>query len=239
MLPLHGLILSNDPMDAAKLCVSAGSAMSENQLGTISLDAGISCGVESLDTGTTLAANTPYHVFIAECSTGGVKAFWSTSPTNPVMPSCYSLRRRIGAFLTDGSANIIKAQWRADGSVQLANSIVVVLTRPLDFISLLTLPVPAGIKVKAKLQLVLFNGGGTDVGFYGICRDPDSGAPPNDGTLGFYGAAWRPNGLVEVAFTEEFTSAAGQIYTGSYPSSANNKMHVILHGWTDYRDEWL
>lgn len=237
MLPLHGLSISNDPFDPARLLVSAGSAMAEDQSGYITFPDGVSCGVESLDTGTAL--DSPfYHVFAAGCATSGPRIWFSTSPTNPALPACYTQRRRIGAFLMEGS-NIAKAQWLANGYVQLKNPIVVTLSRSLDMLSLLTLPVPLGVKVKAKLQLPLFNGGGTDLGFYGIARDPDSDVPPNDGTLGFYAAAYRPPGIVCVAFTEEFTSAAGQIYTGSYPSGVNNKMHVFLHGWTDCRDEWL
>ena len=61
----------------------------------------------SLDTGS-LAANKTYHVWaIARSDTGASSILTSLSPTNPVMPAGYDLKRRIGAILSDGSSQIM------------------------------------------------------------------------------------------------------------------------------------
>jgi hypothetical protein len=98
--------------------------------------------------------------------------------------------------------------------------------------------VPLGIKVKLKTQVVLFNGGGTDAAFYGIVRDPDTGAPVNDSTLGQFGVAYRAIGQTLVTMIEDFTSTAGQVYTASFNPSVNNAMHLYIQGYTDFRDEY-
>src|SRR5450755_3650394 len=60
-------------------------------------------GSGSLDTGA-IAASTWYHAFeIQRTDTGVVEVLTSLSPTTPTMPANYTLFRRIGSMLTDGS----------------------------------------------------------------------------------------------------------------------------------------
>lgn len=98
--------------------------------------------------------------------------------------------------------------------------------------------VPTGVKVRIITQVVLFNNGGSDIAFYGIVRDPDTGAPVNDATLGQFGVAYRAIGATLVTFSNDWTSTAGQIYTASYPAGANNTMHLYVQGYYDLRDEF-
>lgn len=61
----------------------------------------------SLDTGA-IANSTWYHVYIIErLDTSVVDVLVSTSATAPTMPTNYTVKRRIGSFKTDGSANIL------------------------------------------------------------------------------------------------------------------------------------
>jgi hypothetical protein len=177
-----------------------------------------------------------------------IDVLFSSSATAPTLPSGYTKKRRIGCFQTDSAGDIVPAQWRADGSVQYAFPIVI-LSRSLATISLLTLApttpaasragtVPLGVKVKIRTQVVLFNNGGVDIAFYGIVRDPDTGAPANDANLGQFGNAYRAIGTTLVTIVDDFTSTAGQVYTASYNPGANNTMHLYIQGYTDLRDEF-
>jgi hypothetical protein len=255
---INGLVPANNAVTPlTKLDVSAGNARSSDLTTDIVLSVGITkiegawavgTGNGGLDSGSTFAANTSYHIYVIYHPTGPVvDILFSTSATAPTMPSGYTKKRRIGTFQTDSAGDIVKAQWRADGSVQYVFPIAI-LTRTLGSISLLTLApstpaagiagtVPLGIKVKIRTQIVLFNSG-ADNSFYGIVRDPDTGAPANDANLGQFGVAYRAAGTTLVTMVEDFSSTAGQVYTASYPAAAANAMHLYIHGYTDLRDEF-
>ncbi len=256
---ITGLVPSNNAVTPlTKLDISAGSTRSSDGTTDITLAAGLTkiegawavgTGNGGLDSGTTFANNTNYHIHLIYHPTGPVvDVLFSTSATAPTMPSGYTKRRRVGCFQTDSAGDIIKAQWRADGSVQYVFPMAI-LSRSLATISLLTLApttpaagiagtIPLGVKVKVRTQIVLFNNGGVDIAFYGIVRDPDTGAPVNDATLGQFGNAYRAVGATLVTMVEDFTSTAGQVYTASYNPGANNTMHLYVQGYTDLRDEY-
>lgn len=72
----------------------------------------VGSGNGALDTGA-IANSTWYHVFvIMRLDTGVTDVLISTSPTSPTMPTGYTLKRRIGAMKTNGSA-----QWTAFSQV--------------------------------------------------------------------------------------------------------------------------
>jgi len=255
---INGLLPSNDVTTPnTKILVSAGSCRDGGGTRDLVLATGLAkttaawvAGTNNggLDSGS-IAANTSYHIWLIHNSTTVVTdILLSGSAASPTMPSGYNFKRRIGTFQTDSAASIVKAQWRADGSVQYTFPMPI-LSRNMQLISLLTLApstpaagiagtVPLGVKVKLKTQLVLFNSGGTDIAFYGIVRDPDNGAPVNDATLGQFGVAYRAIAATLVTMTEDWTSTAGQIYTASYPSGANNVAHLYIQGYLDLRDEY-
>lgn len=256
---ITGLLPSNNvTTPLTKLDISAGSARSSDLTTDMILSSGITkiegawavgTGNGGLDSGTTFANNTNYHIHLIYHPTGPVvDVLFSTSATAPTLPGGYTKKRRIGCFQTDSAGDIVKAQWRADGSVQYVLQMPI-LNRSMQLISLLTLApttpaagvagtVPIGIKVKIRAQVVLFNNGGADIAFYGIVRDPDTGAPANDALLGQFGLAYRAIGATLVTMVEDFTSTAGQVYTASYPSGANNVAHLYIQGYTDLRDEY-
>jgi hypothetical protein len=74
----------------------------------------VGTGTGGLDTGT-VAANTWYYVWsIKRTDTGVVDALFSTSSSSPTMPTNYTVKRRIGAVLTNSSANILGFQQEGD-----------------------------------------------------------------------------------------------------------------------------
>ncbi|MBT6116840.1 MAG: hypothetical protein HOH66_03130 [Rhodospirillaceae bacterium] len=109
-------------------------------------------GTGGLDTGS-IANSTWYHVFVIGKTDGTRDVLFSTSLASPTMPSGYTLKRRIGSVLTDGTPNIVsftqvgdEFMW-ADPPADLDTSSLG--TTSLD----ITLTVPTGLPV-----LAVFNG---------------------------------------------------------------------------------
>ena len=103
-----------------------------------------------LDTGSK-ANSTTYHLWLIGDSTT-VDVLFSTSATAPAMPGGYTLRRRIGAVLTDGSGAIRAFQQQGDEYL--------LATPPLDVATtigasrtLQALTVPAGVAVEARIRV--------------------------------------------------------------------------------------
>jgi len=106
---IDGFILSRT--SATVLNVAAGFACT-NILGTFaSLTANKSIDLSVVGAGglgTTVAANTWYHVFaIINSTDSSTNVYADTSATAANIPSGYGARRRLGAFKTDGSSQII------------------------------------------------------------------------------------------------------------------------------------
>lgn len=62
-------------------------------------------GNGALDTGT-FAASTTYYLFVIAKTDGTTDFLASTSSTNPLLPTGYTVFRRVGIFTTDGSTHI-------------------------------------------------------------------------------------------------------------------------------------
>jgi hypothetical protein len=106
----------------------------------------------SLDTGA-IANSTWYHVYlIKRVDTGVVDVLTSLSATSPTMPTNYTIKRRIGSMLTNGSAQWVQFRqlddeflWDAPvGDVNVSNLGTSAVTY--------TLTTPLGIQVLAKLR---------------------------------------------------------------------------------------
>lgn len=118
---LNGLTMTWN--SGTQITVSPGAAASDDSTTLMTLPSGyvnttgnfvVGSGNGALDTGS-MANTTEYFVFLIErTDTGIVDILFSTSATAPIMPSGYSKKRRIGAFRTDGSANILKFSQSGD-----------------------------------------------------------------------------------------------------------------------------
>lgn len=244
--PITGLLLSNNAVTPnTKIDIAPGSARDKDQTVDIVLSVGLTKTTGSwaqgndaggLDAGS-VAVSTAYHVFlIYNPSTLVTDALISTSASAPTLPSGFTKSRRLrNGFLTDASGFIRTGLWRADGSFELTTPITVTTARSLLNAGLLNLPVPLGIKVKARCFISLENT--VDVGspgFFAIFRDPDLGAPNNaaqatlhkPAAVSFFGAS-----------VESWTDTSGRVYTYSLSTNdADNIMNVFLQGWTDTLD---
>ena len=121
---IDGLILSNNGTDADHdIDIAAGEARDGSDAANMALSSALTKQIDAswavgtnqggLD-GTESVAGTPdadtwYHVWLIRRSdTGVVDVLFSESATAPTMPTNYDQKRRIGAVLTDASANIIQ-----------------------------------------------------------------------------------------------------------------------------------
>ena len=113
---IGGLTLSTAG-SSATFSVAAGSAVNSTNADYIALASTLSKttatwavgnGNGGLDTGT-IAASTWYHAYVIKrVDTGVVDVLVSLSATAPTMPGSYTLFRRIGAMLTNGSSQWTK-----------------------------------------------------------------------------------------------------------------------------------
>lgn len=115
---ISGLTLSNNVSDTSHdIDIATGVASSDTTPSTLSLSAtltkridaawAVGTGNGGLDTGT-VQADTWYYIYLIKRSdTGAVDALFSANSTAPTMPTNYDFKRRIGAVLTNSSANII------------------------------------------------------------------------------------------------------------------------------------
>ncbi|MBI9087508.1 MAG: hypothetical protein JEZ11_28220 [Desulfobacterales bacterium] len=183
---------------------------------TIAIDAS---GAGGLDTGS-VAANTWYHIWQISNGTA-VTGMFSTSATSPTMPSGYTLKCRLGAVLTDGSANIIPV-------VQHGKTFYWE-DPPLDYddtsstsAESLTLSVPTGVSVEAIFNV--FIGGTIYTRFSSL--DVDDEAPTQTAApladLSYYERGSR---------IREFTNTSGQLRVRS---SGAQSRRVSTLGWTDH-----
>lgn len=79
------------------------NSVSTTKRASVSWSAGTGNGM--LDTGT-FASSTTYYLFAIAKADGTSDILCSTSPTNPVMPTNYTVYRQIGIFTTDASTHI-------------------------------------------------------------------------------------------------------------------------------------
>jgi hypothetical protein len=120
-----------------------------------------------------LVANVWYHcLVILNPTTGAVDILFSGSITNPLLPSGYTVFRRVWSIYTDASANIMpyvqSGDWCA-WAVQINSfSSGNLGASP----TIITMATPLGIKVEAQFLLLVISGAGR-VGL----MDPDTGDP--------------------------------------------------------------
>lgn len=149
---LAGLTLSNDGTTPnSVLDIAAGSCIDSTNAVMITLGAftkstagswAAGTGSNGMGTGLTIANTTWYHVF-AIINAGAADVYFDTSVTAANAPSSTTSFRRIGSFLTDGSAHIIAFvqdgdlfQWKAPvtangGANPGTSAVLQTLTTPL------------------------------------------------------------------------------------------------------------
>ena len=179
---IAGLTLSNDTDTDHDIAIAAGECadsghdylMKLSATLTKQIDAAWSAGDDAggMFTGS-VANDTWYHVFlIRKDSDGSIDAGFDTSVSAANIPSGYTAYRRIGSILTDGSANILEFMqegdnfyWRAPVSDYAAAA------QNGTPSASLTLTVPTGIQVVARVAVALGSSAGTSR--YLLVLNPD------------------------------------------------------------------
>jgi hypothetical protein len=195
---------------------------------------GVGTGQGALDTGA-IANSTWYHVYLIQrTDTSVVDILVSTSASSPTMPTNYTRKRRIGAMLTDGSAQWVKF-------TQIGNDFLWsapprdINYAPTTAQSAKTLTVPTGVKVRAKLRG--FAEGTTGVNTSMLVSSPDeatTAASDTNATVivssGVFGSdiPWS---------LDVWTNTSGQVNCVASNSGATNLLRAATISWTDLRGQ--
>lgn len=238
---ITGLHLSNNGTDANNdIDIAAGSARDSTNAYDLTLassltkqlDAAWAVGTNQggLDTGSK-ANSTGYHVYlIRKDSDGTIDALFSTSATSPTLPSGWSVKRRIGSFMTNASGNIRSfvqsGQWFQFKDTPPSDASALVLSAT----TLQALSLPLGVKYEAVLSFVTSGAAG-----WLVIRDPDVGSPSTaDATTGIW---YRPASGSAGMTLRCFTDSSRQVYLKDEITSATISLSV--RAYRDHRDEYL
>lgn len=161
---LAGLQLSNDATTPnSVLDISAGVCRDSTNAATITLGAFTKStagtwvagsGNNAMGAGLTIAASTWYHVF-AIINAGAADVYFDTSVTAANAPASTTAHRRIGSFLTDGSAHIVAFTQNGDEFLwkqEFQNTSAVNTT---TVSAATTVSTPLGVETIAKLHIGL------------------------------------------------------------------------------------
>lgn len=230
---LVGMTLSNSPGDLEHdILISPGYRRDVANAENIDLEAGLVKQIDAawaagnnaggLDTGT-VAANTTYFLHaIKNTSSGVVDVLFSASPTSPSMPAGFTARRRLGAVLTDASANICQFL-QTNGWFYYLDAIEDSVGSVGSTAASVTLSrIPLGIKVRADLSL-LCSGGTASV--LSVC-DQDLGDATVNDCIGVFDSS------SSIFNIKTLTDNARRI---NVRASGGGTMYVYTRGWYDER----
>lgn len=191
-------------------------------------DAGGMASGESLPTSGTI------HVWLIKNPTSGdVDVMFNdnaSSGLSPTLPSGYTVKRRIGSYRTDDSANILNGDWWGSGNVRtfmydLPILDVADLSAPTSA-ETITLSVPSGIIVKALTNLSDVKGGvGTANPYMSSLTSTDIAPALNPNASQVAPSSYGGGGVVAV-----FTSASSQCRVRCVNA---NYLYVSTIGWED------
>lgn len=234
-----GFKMSNNGTDADHdIDIAAGSARGDANTADIvvasamtkQLDAAWVVGTNQgmRDTGT-IAANEVYHVFAIRRSDTGVTDYLaSLSATAPTMPTGYDSKVRIGAILTDSSANIRPFDQERD-LFQLKTPVSTRYNNPGTTAVLRTLTVPDGVRVRPVVGLNLYNAGDGGNSVY-----VSSPAQTDFAGNGMFQLSYQNSSFIRAGHTYAgmlVTNTSGQIRTKVTASGANTDLDVTTFGW--------
>jgi hypothetical protein len=237
---IAGYVTSNDTGSAATvLDIAAGQAADSTNATLISLASAITkstggswsagTGAGGMGVGLTIAASTWYYVFAIEVS-GSVDVYFDTSLTAANKPAGTTAFRRVGAFETDGSANILAFTQYPGGDFIWATPVLDYgpATAPTSMTAKTLADVPLGLNVKAFLQ--------------GTCANASVAASMWISDL----ASSITNGPVCVALVSGEASAFGRIAIWTTTSqqvyvraAASTTANIAVIGWHDPRGQDL
>jgi hypothetical protein len=191
----------------------------------------VGTGNGGLDTGS-IAGSTWYHVYeIERVDTGVVDVVFSLSASAPTLPTNYTIYRRIGSMLTDGSNHWVlftqignRFIWSV--STQDINTSTLSTTA-----TLFALTVPSGVNVTALLRINAGNAGGGIAVLFSSPSESDQ-APSTSGLsdISTSGAGVRASADLQI-----ITDTSRQVRGRSTNSST--LVNGFTYGWIDFRGQ--
>jgi hypothetical protein len=241
---LAGLTLSNDGtnpntvIDTAAGVANADDATTLMTLAAFTKNAnavwavGTGNGCLATGSGSSLAANTWYHLFvIARTDTGVVDELCSTSATAPTLPTNYTKKRRIGSFKTDGAAHILAFSQLGDEFIWATPvadvSISNLGTTP---VTLTLASVPSGVQINALVRGYLWN---TSVAATGLLFPTVDGSTASNTPQGNLNLVNPSTTAVGPGNFNLRTSTSQQIK--AVASTASTFLSLVTYGWIDTR----
>jgi hypothetical protein len=194
-------------------------------------------GANGLDAGS-LANSTWYHAYAIGKTDGTTSLLASTSASSPTMPSGYTLKRRIGSFKTNGSAQIIDMvqdddifQWLVPiNDISATNQGTGAITR--------TLNVPTGVRVQAIISATVATNtdSGTALGLISDLSTTDTAPTVTLNNCGQHAAINTVSSLLQApSFIRVFTNTSAQVRTRINNSAANTTLQIGTFGCVDRR----
>lgn len=239
-----GLTLSNDGGSPNTVIdIAAGGAASDDNsvlmtTAAVTKTTGswvVGSGNGCLDTGA-IANSTWYHVFLIERpDTAVIDELCSTSATAPTMPTNYTLKRRIGSFKTDGSANIVPFTQVGSTYYWATPTLDVTTTTLGTTAGFQTLNVPTGVQVSPLCNVSIATGS-PPVSLYLTSSDETDLATttttPFSAAPGYsYLSATATGAPSNAACPFLTTNTSGQVRARA--SGANTSVSIITRGWQD------
>lgn len=237
---LSGLTLTRN--STTVLGIGAGEATDSTntvdmQLGAFTKSTGgswaVGTGGNGMGTGLTIANATWYHVFEI-VNAGVVDVYFDTSVTAANKPAGTTAFRRLGSFLTDGSAQIINFSQNGDEFLWPTAVGDVATVVPLTTAVLKALTVPTGVKVNA-----LFRGSYGDSGASAtaiLFTSPDE-SDQAVGSGGGGSSLGSPQASASFGSAGQFnirTDTSARIrYRAS--GTTTNVVSIFTYGWIDSR----
>lgn len=215
-----------------KIDVAAGSFTEAGQTAVFALSAGtIDCGAtgaNGLDAGS-LANNTWYHSYAIAKADATTALLASTSVSSPTMPSGYTLKRRIGSFKTNGSAQIIAFTQTGDRFEWTTATADVSTTATAS--GNYTFNVPTGVSVVWFGAMKLSYTSGTGSLTVSLLA-PGQSAPSGTAHVGFVAAA----NAIDQCYVEMRTNTSAQVaFRGDGTGSLVGSIGIVTQGWIDRR----
>lgn len=222
--------------------IAAGQATDSTAVATLTLGSAytkttgpwsVGTGNGALDTGS-IAANTWYHAYaIQRPDTLVVDVIVSTNASAPSLPASYTLYRRIGSILTDGSSQWVKFVQLGDTFLWDAMVADLVNQPTSNTPALRALTVPAGISTEA-IFTVTAQDTNTNTDITLVVSSPLVSSPtPAVGKGILIGAATTVGGsTIGAAMARIVTDTSRQVRTSS---QVTGNLWLSTVGWVDRR----
>lgn len=226
--------------NSATMSIAAGSATDSTNVDMMVLAAiakttsawAVGTGNGGLDT-SSIANNTWYHFYVIKrVDTGVVDVLFSTSATSPTMPANYTLKRRIGSGLTNGSAQWVAFtqdgdlfQWAA--SVLDVSAVSISATTASSYTLTST---PLGVNVIALFRSTFAQGATTNSFFLwtDLATNDEAASSDNASTHSLNAGDTITSTVLQVR-----TNTSSQIRGRC--TAANGTINARTYGWIDRR----